>query len=37
MQYYDAGSIPVVTPIYCTDKIKMLFGAQKKKLIIVAG
>jgi hypothetical protein len=29
---YVAGSIPAVTPRYCTKKIeKMLFGAQKTK------
>jgi hypothetical protein len=31
---YVAGSIPAVTPRYCTNKIeKMLFGAKKKKMI----
>jgi hypothetical protein len=29
---YVAGSIPAITPRYCTKKIeKMLFGAQKNK------
>ncbi len=30
-----AGSIPAITPRYCTKKIEMLFGAPKKKYIYI--